>query len=107
TERDEIRAEIDKASKALQRITFVKSNLFFFLLLVFIFIRTKSQASIDQHQTYQKTIRDARETVKKNDRAYNTEVKKRDAVRADIASLKLKVNFFIFHSFVNWFFFVL
>jgi len=30
TERDEIRAEIDKASKALQRITFVKSNLLFF-----------------------------------------------------------------------------
>jgi hypothetical protein len=30
TERDEIRAEIDKASKALQKITFVKSNFFSF-----------------------------------------------------------------------------
>lgn len=32
TERDEIRAEIDKAAKALQRITFVLSNLFFSII---------------------------------------------------------------------------
>lgn len=60
-----------------------------------IFIRTKLEASIDQHKTYEKTISDAKETVKKNDRAYNVEVKKRDATRSDTASLKLKVNFFI------------
>jgi len=91
TERDEIRAEIDKASKALQRITFVKIQ----SLLIFLFIilfRTKLQASIDQHKAYEKTIRDAKETVKKNDRDYNKEVKKRDAIRSDTASLKLKVN---------------
>ena len=54
-------------------------------------IRTKLQASIDQHKAYEKTIRDAKETVKKNDRDYNAEVKKRDAIRSDTASLKLKV----------------
>ncbi len=53
--------------------------------------RTKLQASIDQHKAYEKTILEAKETVKKNDRAYNKEVKKRDATRADTSSLKLKV----------------
>ncbi|CAF2707819.1 unnamed protein product [Rotaria sp. Silwood2] len=74
TERDEIRGEIDKALKGLQRIT------------------TKLQASIDQHKAYQKTIHDAKVTVKKNDRAYEEEVKKRDTARADIASNKLKTT---------------
>ncbi|CAF5172488.1 unnamed protein product, partial [Rotaria sp. Silwood1] len=73
TERDEIRGEIDKALKGLQRIT------------------TKLQASIDQHKVYQKTIHDAKVTVKKNDRAYEEEVKKRDTERTDIASNKLKL----------------
>ncbi|CAF3685099.1 unnamed protein product [Rotaria sp. Silwood1] len=73
TERDEIRGEIDKALKGLQRIT------------------TKLQASIDQHKVYQKTIHDAKVTVKKNDRAYEEEVKKRDTARTDIASNKLKL----------------
>ncbi|CAF4666600.1 unnamed protein product, partial [Rotaria magnacalcarata] len=52
TERDEIRGEIDKALKSLQRIA------------------GKLQASIDQHKAYEKAIRDAKSTVKKNDRAY-------------------------------------
>ncbi len=91
TERDEIRAEIDKASKALQRITFVKSNLLFFFKFSILF-RTKLQASIDQYKAYEKTIHDAKETVKKNDRAYNAEVKKRDAMRTDTSNLKLKVK---------------
>jgi hypothetical protein len=63
--------------------------------------RTKLQASIDQHKVYEKTIRDAKETVKKNDRAYNGEVKKRDATRADTASLKLKVEISLLVSFSN------
>lgn len=57
--------------------------------------RAKLQASIDLHKTYEKTISDAKETVKKNDRAYDAEVKKRDAMRSDSASLKLKVGFLI------------
>ncbi|CAF1263266.1 unnamed protein product [Rotaria magnacalcarata] len=73
TERDEIRGEIDKALKSLQRIA------------------GKLQASIDQHKAYEKAIRDAKSTVKKNDRAYEEEVKKRDVARADIASNKLKL----------------
>ncbi|CAF3517427.1 unnamed protein product [Rotaria socialis] len=73
TERDEIRGEIDKALKSLQRIA------------------GKLQASIDQHKAYEKAIRDAKSTVKKNDRTYEEEVKKRDVARADIASSKLKL----------------
>ena len=53
--------------------------------------RAKLEAAIDQHKTYEKTISDAKETVKKNDRAYNIEVKKRDAARAQGTTLKLKV----------------
>lgn len=64
--------------------------------VIFVFhsieFRAKLQALIDQYKTYEKTIRDAKETVKKNDRAYEAEVKKRDAARSDVASLKLKVN---------------
>lgn len=52
----------------------------------------KLEAAIDQHKTYEKTISDAKETVKKNDRAYNIEVKKRDAARAQGTTLKLKVT---------------
>jgi hypothetical protein len=61
-----------------------------------ILFRTKLQASIDQHRTYEKTIRDAKETVKKNDRAYNAEVNKRDTMRAGTANLKLKVKLCFF-----------
>lgn len=57
-----------------------------------ILFRTKLEASIDQHKTYEKTIRDAKETVKKNDKSYNIEVKKRDATRSDTARLKLKLG---------------
>lgn len=63
-----------------------------FISLVF---RGKLQASVDQYQAYEKTIRDAKETVKANDRNYNEEVAKRDAIRSDTASLKLKVKFLI------------
>ena len=52
----------------------------------------KLQASIDQHKTHEKTIHNAKEIIKKNDRAYDKEVKKRDVARAEIASHKLKVN---------------
>ena len=55
--------------------------------------RSKLEAAVDQHKTYEKTIREAKETVKKNDRAYNSEVKKRDANRAEGTTLKLKVKF--------------
>ncbi len=61
-----------------------------FISLVF---RGKLQASVDQYKAYEKTIRDAKETVKANDRNYNEEVAKRDAIRSDTASLKLKVKF--------------
>jgi type VI protein secretion system component VasF len=64
-------------------------------LLLSLFFRAKLQASIDQHKTYEKIIRDAKQTVNKNDDAYNEEVAKRDALRADTASLKLKVKFLI------------
>jgi len=63
-----------------------------FISLVF---RGKLQASVDQYKAYEKTIRDAKETVKANDRNYNEEVAKRDAIRSDTASLKLKVKFLI------------
>jgi len=69
-------------------------RLFFFFLINFRhFFSGKLQASIDQHKAYEKTIRDAKQTVKKNDKEYNREVKKRDAARSDTASLKLKVRF--------------
>jgi len=71
----------------------LKFNLSYFLFIIL--FRTKLQASIDQHKAYEKTISDAKETVKKNDRAYNKEVKKRDAIRSDTANLKLKVNLVI------------
>jgi len=74
--------------------------LIYFSLFMILF-RTKLEASIDQHKAYEKTIQNAKETVKKNDRAYNKEVKKRDAMRADTASLKLKVNFFFFIFFYS------
>ncbi len=63
-----------------------------FISLVF---RGKLQASVDQYKAYEKTIRDAKETVKANDQNYNEEVAKRDAIRSDTASLKLKVKFLI------------
>jgi hypothetical protein len=52
----------------------------------------KLDEAVDQHRTYEQTIVDAKETVKTNDRAYNTEVVKRDAARAETTALKLKVD---------------
>lgn len=92
TERD----EIDKAVKALQRITFV-SVVALFLQFLAVF-SVKLQASIDQHKAYEKTIRDAKQTVKKNDKEYNGDVKKRDEARSDTTSLKLKVRLPLFEG---------
>ena len=90
-EREEIRDELDRASQALQRITYVsRSTSMKTRLLV---RRSKLDASIDQHASYEKTIADAQVTVESHRTAYSDECKKRDDARSATSTMKLKVKY--------------